>query len=455
MKKSILITLLSTIATLVFAQTKPNIVFILADDLGWSDLGCYGNPFNNTPNIDKLAKEGIKFNQAYVASPVCSPSRASILTGKHPARLKITNFLVGNKVDTTSPILPAKWQPYLAKEEFTLAEMLKEKGYTTGLVGKWHLGSYDTLMPYSQGFDYDRTIGKNGLDYYNYNLVTGNHKVVFEDSGKTYLTDKLTEYGVEFITQNKAKPFFLFMTYSAPHVLLVPRGDKVRNYLFKYEKFHGKYNPYYAAMIESLDEGVGKLVETLKKHNLYENTIIVFSSDNGGVGLPEVGPTPTSCEPLRKWKGHAYEGGIRVPTIISWKGKLKENVSTDQYFTNSDYFPTFAEMLNSDKKKLALDGKSMWQFIQNPDKATDRGYLYWHYPHFSNQEGRPAAAIRGGDYKLVENYETGSLELYNLKNDISESKDLAKEMPEKVKELKAALDKWRADVKANMPEKKK
>jgi arylsulfatase A len=434
-----------------FAQQKPNIVFILADDLGWADLGCYGNPFNLTPNIDKLAKEGIRFTQAYSSCPVCSPSRASIMTGKHPARLKLTNFIGGDRVDTSLAILPAKWKPYLASEEITMAEMLKEQGYTTGMVGKWHLGIHDTLMPYKQGFDYNRVIAKSGGDYYNYNIATDNNKIVFQDSGKTYLTDKLGDYGVEFIEKNKDKPFFLYMAHFAPHVFIVPRGDKLRPYLTKYTSFDCKYNPYYAAVVESLDDAVGKLVETLKKNNLLENTIIIFTSDNGGLGLPEAGPIPTNNEPLRKWKGHAYEGGIRVPAIVSWKGKFKESVS-DQYYINSDYFPTFAEIVGSNKKSLALDGKSIYQVFTNPEKPMDRGSIYWHYPHISNQGGRFSAAIRNGDFKLVENYETGSLELYNLKEDISEKNDLASAMPAKLKELKAQLDKWRIEVKANMPE---
>ena len=192
-------------------QKRPNIVFILADDLGWKDLSCYGNPFNETPNLDKLAKSGIRFTQAYAACPVSSPTRASIMTGKYPARLQLTNFIAGNRTDPNSPILPANWQPYLEAREITIPELLKQKGYTTGMVGKWHLGNQDSIAPWNQGFDYSRMIGKNGLDYYNYSIYLGSYKEEFIDHGTEYLTDKLTTYGVDFINQNSKKPFFLYL----------------------------------------------------------------------------------------------------------------------------------------------------------------------------------------------------------------------------------------------------
>jgi len=246
-------------------KPKPNIIFIMADDLGYMDLGCYGNPYNETPHIDSLAKGGIRFTQAYAASPVCSPSRAAILTGKHPARLQLTNFLVGERTDSLSPVLPAQWQKFLPSSEITLAERLKSLGYQTGMVGKWHLGGGDSLAPWGQGFDFTRMIGRNGLDYYNYSIYEDSYQSEFKDDGSKYLTDKLTDYSIDFIQkQKKDMPFFLFLSYSAPHVLLVPRADKLRKYFFKYEKYKGKYNPNYAAMIESMDEGVGKIVAQLR-----------------------------------------------------------------------------------------------------------------------------------------------------------------------------------------------
>lgn len=435
-------------------KPKPNIVFIMADDLGYTDLGCYGNPYNETPYIDSLAKGGMRFTQAYAASPVCSPSRAAILTGKHPARLQLTNFLVGERTDSLSPILPAQWQKFLPSSEITLAERLKNLGYQTAMIGKWHLGGGDSLAPWGQGFDYTRMIGKNGLDYYNYSIYEDSYNNEFKDDGSTYLTDKLTDYSVDFIQkQEKNKPFFLFLSYSAPHVLLVPKGNKLRKYFFKYEKYNGKYNPNYAAMIESMDDGVGKIIAQLKKQNLLENTLIVFTSDNGGVGLPELGPIPTDSHPLRKWKGHVYEGGIRVPTIFFWQGQIAPQQICNQYFTNTDYLPTFLELLG-EKHQISPDAKSFALLLKNPNLDIQREAIFWHYPHFSNQMGRPAGAVRLGDWKLVENYENNRLELFNLAEDIQEARDLSLDNPKKTKELHQILINWRKEVHANMPIKK-
>lgn len=431
----------------------PNIVFILTDDLGWKDLGCYGNPHIETPVLDSLAKSGVLFTQSYASCPVCSPTRASILTGKYPARLKLTNFLVGNRTDPESPVLPPPdWKTYLGVSEVTLSEILKEQGYSTAMIGKWHVGSHDSIAPWNQGFDYTRLIGKNGLDFYNYSIFLDSYQNEWFDNGTEYLTDKLTEYGIEFINQNKDKPFFMYLSYSAPHVFIVPRGDKLRKYFFKYGRSEEKFNPYYAAMVESIDDGVGEIMNALRREGLEENTIVVFTSDNGGLGLDELGPTPTSMLPLRKWKGHIYEGGIRVPTIVSWPGKIAPGSVSDRYFTSTDWLPTFCEITGVKNLPDNVDGISILSLLKNPDAD---GYnnrpVYWHYPHFSNQLGRPAGALRLGDYKLVELYETGALELYNLTEDISEANDLSEKMKDKTLEMYRLLSEWRNDVEAQMP----
>lgn len=433
------------------SDPKPNIVFILTDDMGWKDLACYGNRFTETPNIDALAKSGLRFTQAYAACPVSSPTRASIMTGKYPARLKLTNFIAGNLTDPASPVLPAQWKPYLEAREITIAELLKEKGYTTGMVGKWHLGGHDSIAPWNQGFGYSRMIGKNGLDYYNYSIFMDSYNNEFIDKGTEYLTDKLTDYGVEFIGKNKESPFFLYLAYSAPHVVIVPRPDKLMKYFRKYNQADEKFNPYYSAMVESIDDGVGRIIKALKDAEVLENTLIVFTSDNGGLGLDELGPTPTSVLPLRKWKGHAYEGGIRVPAIISWYGNITPGKVSDEYFSSIDYLPTFCEILGIDRLLANIDGKSILKLLTGGTVTGEERPLFWHYPHFSNQLGRPAGAIRVGDYKLVESYETGKVELYDLKNDISESKDLSAEMVQKTKDLHNLLRNWRRSVNANMP----
>lgn len=431
------------------AQSKPNIIFILADDLGYTDLSCYGNPFNKTPNIDALANNGLKFLQAYSCSPVCSPSRAGILTSKHPARLKLTNFLVGNRTDSASPVLPANWIPRLSPQEVTIAEMLRGQNYKCGMVGKWHLGYQDSLIPYAQGFDYERVISKNGLDYYNYSIAERN-KTIFEDHGSEYLTDKLTQYAVEFIDQNQKNPFFLYLSYSAPHVLIIPRGDKLRNYLFRYSDFNGKYNPYYAAMLESLDEGVGRIVQKVKELGIEKNTLIIFTSDNGGVGLPELGPTPTNLEPLRDWKGFVYEGGVRIPLLISWLGTIDTEKVVEQYTTNLDFFPTFMDLLHL-RKPGNLDGNSIYTQIFEDHQYIDDRTLFWHYPHFSNQGGRPAGAMRQGNYKLVHQYEFDKFELFDLQNDISEERDIQKKQPDIFNKMLHEWKEWLRDVDANMP----
>jgi arylsulfatase A-like enzyme len=375
------------------------------------------------------------------------------MTGKYPARMQLTNYIKGERTDKDSPVLPAKWKPYLEGSETTLPELLKTKGYTTGMVGKWHLGNAEGQSPWDQGFDYSRMIGKNGLDYYNYSIFLDSYDNEFTDTGKEYLTDKLTEYGVEFIQKNNSeKPFFLYLAYSAPHVFIVPRGDKLRKYFFKYGQSDEKFNPYYAAMIESLDDGVGMIMKTLQDKGLLENTIVIFTSDNGGLGLDELGPTPTNLAPLRKWKGHIYEGGTRIPAIISWPGKIEKGKISDNYFSTIDYLPTFRELTSIKTLPENVDGKSILPLIMQPEKVQDTERpLFWHYPHFSNQLGRPAGSVRVGDFKLVELYETGTLELYNLKTDISESNDLSKEMKGKTQEMHKMLNDWRKSVNAQMP----
>ncbi|MHA8052064.1 sulfatase [Aquirufa sp. OSTEICH-129A] len=457
MKKVFSILLLSLLSLQIYAldtPKKPNIIFILADDLGYMDLACYGNPYNETPHLNSLAQNGIRFTQAYAASTVCSPSRAAIMTGLHPARLKLTNFLVGNRTEEDSPLLPANWKTYLPSMEITLAQRLKALGYQTGMIGKWHLGSGDSLAPWNRGFDYARMIGKNGLDYYNYGIFQDSFQQVFEDKGERYLTDKLSDYAVDFIgKQTDANPFFLYMCYSAPHVFIVPQATKLNKYFMKYEKFKGQYNPYYATMVESMDEGVGRIMELLKKQGLLKNTLVIFASDNGGVGLPELGPTPTQNDSLRKWKGHVYEGGIRIPTLMFWEGKILPKQVNDTYFMNTDYTATILDLLGQKAPDLT-DGISIWPMINKPSIKDQNRPLFWHYPHFSNQMGRPAGAVRLGDWKLVDNFELAQLELYNLKEDVGERHDVAKQFPAKRDELHRLLIDWRKKVQANMPLKK-
>ena len=452
--KSLIANLLLLLCPLLMtAQNKPNIIFILADDLGYKDLGCYGNPFNETPVMDQMATEGMLFTQAY-AHPACSPSRAALMTGKHPARLGITTALGLNRQDINSPVITPKVAEFLPTEEITLAELLKENGYATGMVGKWHLGHDDATLPHGQGFEYDRVISKNGLDYYNYGISSQGEEI-FSDDGTVYLTDKLSDYAVEFIQEQKdKKPFFLYLAYSAPHLLIVPKADKVSKYMWKVNKFDKKYNPYYATMIESMDEGIGRILAELDAQGMLENTLVIFKSDNGGVGLDQFAYRPTSMKPLRKWKGHVYEGGIRVPMIMYWKNEIATGIKNDNYLVIEDFLPTLMELIGEKNLPESLDGQSFLSTIKNPSSLFERGPTFFHFPHFSGQDGYPAGAVRDGQWKLVEDYETGKTELFNLEEDIAESNDLKFSQPEKAKELWQMLKDWQKSIGAEMPVRK-
>ncbi len=454
MNKSVFLCALTTLPALsCLSQEQPNIVFILADDLGYKDLGCYGNPFNETPVLDQLAKEGMLFTQAY-AHPACSPSRAALMTGKHPAKLGLTTAAGVNRQKSESGIVTPHVPDSLASDEVTLAEILKRNGYHTGMVGKWHLGHDKTTIPYAQGFDYDRTIGKNALDYYNYSILSRN-EVVFEDTGSVYLTDKLTDYSIEFVqSQSNENPFFLYLAYSAPHLLIVPKADKVSKYMWKYNKFNGKYNPYYATMIESMDEGIGRIIEELKKNGQLDNTLIIFMSDNGGVGMDQIAYRPTTMKPLRKWKGHVYEGGIRVPMIMLWKNKIQAGAVNENYMIINDFLPTIMEIVGDKDLPQGIDGKSIVSSLYHPKDEFAHGPIFFHFPHFSGQNGYPAGAVREGDWKLVETFESGEIELFNIANDISESTDVSEKYPQKAEHLNNLLNNWQENVDAQMPEKK-
>jgi arylsulfatase A len=434
-------------------KKKPNIVLILADDLGWHDLGCYGNTYYETPNIDRLAAKGMRFTNAYAAAPVCSPSRVAILTGKHPARVRLTDFLVNNRKDTASPILSAAYIHRLPAEETTLAEALKQQGYVTGVAGKWHLGGSNKTEnsdPRAQGFDFQRIIsGGSTVYFYPQWLKTGHNEFTGAREGD-YMTEKITEAGVEFIEANQDKPFFLYMPQFAVHIPLQARREKVEKYRSKPNPKPGLYDPTYAAMVESLDESVGAIVKKLEELKLLDNTIILFASDNGGLVIPEAGPQPTTNVPLREGKGHLYEGGIRIPLIMHWPQLIEAGRVSEGVVTNTDYFPTLMQLVAGEKKSAtAVDGKSFLPLLKN--KKFTRGPVYWHYPHFSNQGGRPSSAVRMGDYKLIEFYETGKVELYNLKEDTGETTDLSATLPDKTAALRKLLIEWRIEVDATMP----
>ena len=438
---------------------KPNIVFILADDLGWADLPVYGNSFNEAPNLDKLASEGMRFTNAYAACPVCSPTRASIQSGQYPARVGIIDFIPGHWRPYEEVIVPRNRTQYLPEEIVTIGEMMKSAGYATGYFGKWHLGNKPKHHPLNQGYD-EANVGQGFYD------------VHFNPRRETIpskrFSELITDFGEEFINKNKEHPFFLFLAHYDVHVQLDADMDLIEKYLKK--KTAGNYpgNAIYAAMVEHLDRSVGRILANLKKHGLDGNTVVVFFSDNGGLisrfdripllannklSVYEDGPLQyiaTSNAPLRAEKGTVYEGGIREPLIVRWPGKIEAGSVCEAIVSSTDFYPTFMQLagIKTPDTLQVLDGKSMVPaLIENkfdPERA-----VFWHYPVYHHDV--PAGAIRKGDWKLIENQVTKELSLYNLRVDISENINLADLYPEKAEELKKILTNWQQDVKAEFP----
>jgi arylsulfatase A-like enzyme len=430
--------------------SPPNIVFILADDLGWTDLGCYGSTFYRTPNIDRLAAQGMRFTNAYAACPVCSPTRASIMTGKYPARLHLTDFIPGRKQGPTSKLLAAPFRQELPLEEITIAEMLKPAGYRSASIGKWHLGN-PPFTPEAQGFDLNIAGTYRGapVSYFGPFDLPG-----LKDSRPgEYLTDRLTQEALRFIEASRNGPFFLYLPHFTVHLPLQAKPDVEAKYRALADKSKGQHNPTYAAMVEALDDSVGKIGAKLDELGLTDNTILFLNSDNGGL-LYETASTDnvTSNRPLRAGKGHLYEGGIREPLIVRWPGVVKPGKVCEEPVSSIDYFPTIREMCRIDSVAAPpIDGLSLAPLLKR-GAGVHHDALFWHYPHYSNQGGPPSGAVRVGDYKLIEFYEDSRVELYNLNNDLGERHDLAQAEPAKTAELHERLVQWRKSTGAVMPQ---
>ena len=424
------------------AGRKLNFVFILADDFGWSDPNCYGNTFFETPHLDALAQQGMRFTDAYAACPVCSPTRASIMTGKYPARLGLTEWIPGKRSSPREKVLAPKYLHKLPLGEVTLAEALKADGYLTGHVGKWHLGGAGNL-PEDQGFDVNvagTTAGSPAGGYFLPNRM----KLPGAKKGE-YLTDRLTDEGVKFIEAHRDKAFFLYQSYHSVHTPIQAKKAYVEKYRAKLAKAKRRYNPAYAGMVQSLDEGVGRIVKKLDELAISDRTVVFFMSDNGGLS------GVTSNAPLRAGKGHIYEGGIREPMIVRAPGLIKPGSTCRVPVSSVDFYPTILELAGAKgDAKHKPDGVSIASLLKGGGPL-NRKAIYWHYPHYSPQGGRPASAVRAGDFKLVELFEDNRVELYNLAADIGETKDLAAEMPEKAAELHKLLKNWREAVGAGMP----
>jgi arylsulfatase A len=439
------------------AEGRLNVVLILADDLGWADLGCYGSGYYETPNLDRLASRGMRFTNAYAACPVCSPTRASLLTGKAPARLGLTDWIpgLGDRPDQT--LLGPPFLRRLPAEELTLAEALKAAGYATCSVGKWHLGG-DGSGPTDHGFDLNVAGTERGSPPGYYPQESGTFPLPgLRDEPKPgrYLTDRLTDEALEFLDAHKDEPFFLYLPHFAVHTPIQPRPDLLAKYQARDPGDGPRDNPDYAAMVESLDESVGRVVAKLDELGIDDRTLVIFTSDNGGLATREGPHTPaTSNAPLRAGKGYLYEGGIRGPLIVAWPGVVEPGSTSDLPVSSYDLLPTVLEACSAGRRDdPTLDGLSLVPLLKG-EGAIAREALYWHYPHYSNQGGTPGGAVRLGNLKLIEFYEDDHVELYDLAADIGETRDLAGVEPKKAEVMRRLLHLWRDSVGAKMPTRK-
>jgi arylsulfatase A len=442
-------------------RRKPNFVLILVDDLGWADTGCYGSRYHETPHVDRLAKEGMRFTNGYAACAVCSPTRAAVMTGRWPARVGVTDWIrarfqggkiPANKKNPTRYVggknrkLLCPPNPYwMELDEVTLAEALKPAGYTSCHVGKWHLGA-DDWYPDRQGFDFN--IGgcdfgqpPNYFDPYERGRQGG--IPTLEPRRKDeYLTDREADEACRFIRRHRDRPFFLYMAHYAVHTPIQAKADLVAKYRAK-TPTHQK-NPTYAAMVHSVDDAVGRILATLDELKLTRDTVVIFTSDNGGL-VPV-----TSNRPLRSGKGFPYEGGIREPVIVRWPGVVRPGGECPVPVTSVDYFPTLCEAAGAKPPAdRAIDGESLLPLLRQTGKLK-RDAIYWHFPHY---RGRivPYSIVRAGDWKLIKRYDGKPFELFHLAEDLGEKNDLAAEKPEKVKQLDAKLTAWLKATGAKLP----
>lgn len=444
---------------------RPNVIFVLADDLGYSELGCYGNTFNETPNLDKMAAGGVRFTNAYASAPVCSPYRAALMTGLYPARLGITDYLrpdAGQFLDTALMILP---------------EALKANGYHTGIIGKWHLSGYAShnapieVLPDKQGFDEvisSETAGiANGTYFHPYHFNPAMEKKL--NTGREFLVDRMNQEAVEFIEKNHGSPFFLYLSHYAVHTMMHGQPDVVDHFRAKsgagksepsrdnpendpYKKWPADYfapknNPHLAAQLKIMDDGIGMIMDKLKELGIEKNTIIIFTSDNGGE------TRVTDNYPLREGKSTLYEGGIREPMIVYQPGKIAGGRVIDTPISNYDIYPTLCDLTGTNSPEShSFDGISIADLLKGDESGENvTRAFFWHYPlaerHFLG--GRSSGAIREGDWKLIEFFDTGEIELYNLADDIGEEKNLLNDNPARAKALGENLAAWRRKVVAD------
>ena len=403
-------------------RTKPNILFILCDDLGINDLHCYGRQDHHTPNLDRLASQGTRFTSALCAQPICSPSRAAILTGKAPARLHLTTFLPGRPDGVSQKLLHPEIQMQVPLDEKMIPEYLKASGYVSAAIGKWHVGGQG-FGPLEQGFD-------------SYHPGNANTKPSETEGGKGEYAQ--TAAAEAFIEANQNRPFFVYLAHNTPHIPYNAQQRRIENNTAAFE-------PVYAGVIETLDDTIGRLLAKLDALKLAENTIVIFTSDNGGLHVPEGTHSKiTHNTPFRAGKGFVYQGGLRIPLIVRWPGHVPAGRVVAEPVINTDWIPTLLDLIG-ERAPTGLDGVSFATFLTGKGPAPTRK-LFWHFPHYTNQGSRPTGAVRDGNWMLVEYYDEPKAELFDLNTDIREQNDLAAQHSERVAQMRAALKAWRIDV---------
>jgi len=432
------------------SRRRPNFIVILVDDLGWTDLGCTGSDLHRTPNIDRLAGGGVRFTHAYSACTVCSPTRAAMMTGKYPARLHITDWITGHKYPWAR-LLPPEWTKHLPLEQVTAAEVLRDAGYATAHIGKWHLGDAP-YWPEHQGFDLNiagYNAGQPPSYFYPYQREgSWNSHIPTLEGGEEgeYLTDREAMEACRFIEDNRDRPFFLYLAHYAVHTPLQAKADKIEACRTRLRPGLRHDNPVYAAMVESVDESLGTIETKLSELGLLENTVILFTGDNGGLILRDV----TDNSPLRSGKGSPYEGGVRVPLICRAPGTGGAGTECAEPVMTIDVLPTLAAMAGVTLPGEA-DGLDLSPLLRDPGSSLGREALFWHYPHYHPGGSTPYGAVRKGAWKLIELYEDGRLELYNLLDDVGESRNRVSEEPELAQQMHGLLVQWREAVDAQMP----
>lgn len=443
-------------------KQKPNFVFILVDDLGWADVKCnFPETFYETPNIDKLAENGVRFSNAYAANPVCSPTRAAIMTGKHPNRVNITDWIPGDD-PKNRPLLGPQDANELALEEITFAEKLREAGYKTFFAGKWHLGD-EGFFPEDQGFEINIGGHDKGSPPGGYYSPYNNPKLADGPEGE-YLTDRLTNESIRFLEQNKENPFLLYLSFYTVHTPIQAAKKHIEKYELKKETLGLDSIPHkqegegwtklvqedaaYASMVAAMDENVGRLLNALAENGLNKNTWVIFTSDNGGLSTLRRKNAPTSNGPLRSGKGWCYEGGIRVPLIVTGPEVKQPGRVTEQPVVSMDFYTTILSLAGI--KHEPNDGENLVPLLAE-EKGLKRDELFWHFPHYHGSGWKPGSAIRKGDWKLVVHYEDDRVELFNLVDDPGELTDISAKNQQKMLELKSLLESRLRESNARFP----